>query len=106
MPCNMYGDSPPSDPDVGRLRREVEDLKRQVGKRLPPLPPREPTVEDVHRELSEVSAILCGVMSIMEQAGTIEGLLQQFDEGRAGVTRAQAMDWFRRHKEQDALRSK
>lgn len=62
----------------------------------------------------QLEAVLCGLMTVLEDAGTVGGVplsanhiadaLGRVDWAEAGVTRKQATDWWKAHKAADKAR--
>lgn len=57
----------------------------------------------VHKEHREIRAMLCGILTVLETKPslTIDGVLQHFDEKKAGVSAGYIKQWWKAHKLED-----
>jgi hypothetical protein len=94
MPCRYLLPAVCSDEPKGKTmpcRDDFRDTK-------PPRPKKKPVQPTV------AEAVLCGLLSNFASAGSIKTVLNSIDWNETGVTKAQALDWWTKHKAQDDQR--
>lgn len=67
-------------------------------------PPQNQEEADTEQVNNRLSAMLCGVLSAAQQAGTMDKLLSSVDWQAAGVTEVQLRSWWDVHQRKDAAR--
>lgn len=55
-------------------------------------------------ELGVVSATLCGVLTVLENTGSFDPVLDCVDWNEAGLTKRKAIAWWIKHKREDEAR--
>lgn len=64
-----------------------------------------PTEDETNaKELRDVSAILCGVLTTLESYGDFHKIFNRINWSEVGVSELEAVAWWQRHKEQDRQR--
>lgn len=61
-------------------------------------------VRVIYQEAGEQSARLCGVLAVLERRGLLSEILRDVDWKEVGVTQISTLQWWERHKKQDAER--
>lgn len=60
----------------------------------------------LEEQLSEVSAMLCAVLTVLEEIEVLKTILGSIDTKQSGVTPRRIKGWWSRHKKEDRKRLK
>ena len=56
------------------------------------------------KRVKKIEAMLCGICTVLDAAGDLTAILDQFDEREAGVGVADLKRWWKQHKVEDEQR--